>query len=97
MPALGALFVADDGALWVERPDLLDDPVIPELILTWGYRIATVPATSYDRFDHEGRFLGSVQLPPKFRPLKITRDTVLGVQPDDDDVEFIVRYRVGGR
>ena len=97
MPALGALFVADDGALWVERPDLLADPVIPELILTWGYRIATVPATTYDRFDQDGRFLGSVQLPPKFRPLKVTRDTVLGVQPDDDDVEFIVRYRVGGR
>jgi hypothetical protein len=96
LPALGDLFVADDGSVWVERPDLVKDPAIVELRRTMGTDVAPAPGTTWDRFDAHGCFLGSVELPPKLRPLQVTRDTILGVQADENDVEFIVRYRVTG-
>jgi hypothetical protein len=43
-------------------------------------------------FDEERRFLGSVTLPKRFDIRQITRDGILGVRRDADDVEQVVYY-----
>ena len=43
-------------------------------------------------FDPEGRLLGSVQMPERFRPTHIGADFVLGVARDEMDVERVRLY-----
>ena len=45
-------------------------------------------------FGHEGEWLGSVRLPSRFRVMEIGRDYVLGVMPDDLDVEAVQVLRL---
>jgi hypothetical protein len=47
---------AAEGAIWVERPDLVDDP----LLLEWS-RAGTQPAR-WDVFDPDGRYAGTVEM-----------------------------------
>ena len=48
-------------------------------------------------FDREGRFTGTVTLPPHFTPTDIGADFILGVWTDMDDIEHIRLYRVHRR
>lgn len=45
-------------------------------------------------FNPEGQLLGWVDMPERFRPTQITRDAVIGVWQDDDDVEYLRVYRL---
>jgi hypothetical protein len=92
LPPLGRLFAARDGAFWIERPDLADDPVARE----WSRGVQPSP-TKWDVFDTEGRFLGLVTLPAKFTPHVVATNSVTGVQRDEQDVEYVVRYEIGSR
>jgi hypothetical protein len=96
LPALGLLMVADDGSLWVERPDLVDDPGLVEFRRTFGTNRAPASPATFDRFDAKGCFLGSTVLPAGFLPFHVTRNTVLGMLPDQSGAEYIVRYAVSG-
>jgi hypothetical protein len=88
LPALGRLLVSARGTILVERPDLRPDPVLSELPSGM-----TRPQQSvYDLFDPTGRFLGSAQFAPTFRPLTVTETSILGVARDELDVEYVVRY-----
>jgi hypothetical protein len=88
LPALGRLLVSARGTILVERPDLRPDPVLSELPSGM-----TRPQQSvYDLFDPTGRFLGSVQFAPTFRPLTVTENAIVGVARDELDVEYVVRY-----
>jgi hypothetical protein len=48
----------------------------------------------WDVFDAEGRFLGSLRLPERFRITRITDDWVVGVQQNELDVERVTRLRL---
>jgi hypothetical protein len=92
---LRELLVARDGAFWVERADDAS-PAQLEYENYYGYiNRATGRSTRWDIFDEDGRFLGSVALPPTFNPMHVTERTVTGVLKDEMDVEYVVRYRVG--
>jgi hypothetical protein len=88
LPPLRRIRAARDGALWVERPDLVDDPVS----LEWTRGAAR--STSWDVFDSDGRFIGTVELPPRFRVYAVDTDWVVGVLPDELGVEHVVRWQV---
>lgn len=47
-------------------------------------------------FDGEGKVLGEVRLPPRFRTMDIGPDWILGVWQDEDDLEWVRIYRMGG-
>jgi len=47
------------------------------------------PSPSWSVFDARGVWLGDVTMPPRFRPLDVRGDRVLGVMTDDDDVPFL--------
>lgn len=50
----------------------------------------------FDVFEQTGAYLGEILLPPRFAPLEITTDYVLGVRRDDLDVEFVEMYLLHG-
>lgn len=45
-------------------------------------------------FNRDGRFLGELRLPGRFRALEIGDDYLLGIQRDDLDVEHLQRYAI---
>lgn len=77
-PHFGDLLIADDGRLWVRE---YDQP-------------ATHQPSRWEVFAREGRWLGHVILPPRFRPTHIGAAFVLGVRPDDYDVPHVQLLRL---
>lgn len=45
-------------------------------------------------FNPEGELVAWVDMPERFRPTQITRDAVIGVWQDDDDVEYLKVYQL---
>jgi hypothetical protein len=45
-------------------------------------------------YDHDGVWLGLVELPARFYPQEIGDDYVLGVWRDDTDVEYVRLYQL---
>ena len=76
MPAFAEFRTDDAGDLWVQE-----------------YPGADVDAPStWTVFDPEGRMLGGLSMPERFRPMQIGSDFVLGVWKDDLDVEHVRMY-----
>lgn len=78
LPAYATFVVADDGALWVGR-------YLPR---GQGER------QTFDVIDTTGASLGSVEMPARFSPSQVTRNQVIGVWLDEDDVAHIRVYRL---
>ncbi|MCH7476079.1 MAG: hypothetical protein IIA27_15625 [Gemmatimonadetes bacterium] len=51
-------------------------------------------ANNWSVFDAEGTLLGTLELPPRFKPLDIGPDYVLGLWRDADDVEHVRMYEL---
>lgn len=54
------------------------------------------PSADWDVFDREGRFLGVVMMPARFRPMVFRDDRIYGLWRDDRDVSYALRLRVVG-
>ena len=91
LPPIGRMFASSEGALWVERIDLVPDP----LELEWQRPPPPARETKWDIFDPDGRFLGTATLPPKFSPRLVGERWVLGVLRDELDVQYVARYEIG--
>ena len=78
MPAFSTLRADDAGNLWVQEYPGVD-PDAP---------------TQWTVFDPEGRMLGGLSMPGRFRAMQIGSDFVLGVWKDDLDVEHVRLYRL---
>lgn len=95
-PFFRQLHAAADGRIWVwryvtavKRDDIEPIPAQPERpLLTWRE-----PST-YDVFEPDGTFLGTVVLPSEFTPRVFRGEQVWGVRMDENGVEQVVRLRV---
>ncbi len=92
LPPIGRLLVSSAGALWVERIDLVPDPVV----LVWTRGPSAQRVSKWDVFDPAGRLLGTVTLPPGFSPRAVGEDWVLGILRDELDVQYVARLEIGG-
>lgn len=90
LPVLGRILASDDGAVWVERPDLVDDP----LLLVWS-RGGAQPSL-FDVFDPDGRFVGTVEAPTRSTVHAVGTDWMVVTERDELDVQYIVRYAMEG-
>jgi hypothetical protein len=88
LPPLGRVIAAPEGAILVERPDLIADPVAHE----WS-RVGPFP-THWDLFDAEGSFVGTILFPERFTPHAFDGTSVIGVGRDELGVEYVVRYGI---
>lgn len=79
-PAYDQLLVDREELLWVREFNPRADT------LSAGRR--------WSIFDPNGRWLGDVQLPPRFTLYEATAEHVLGVQIDDLDVQYVRAFRI---
>jgi hypothetical protein len=82
-PVLGRVFVAPGGRVLVERIDR--DPAPFD---------TTVRATHWDLLDPSGRIAGRMTLPPRTVPRRLRDSSLYVITRDDDDVPYVVRYRL---
>jgi hypothetical protein len=87
VPVTGTLRVSPDGWLWVRRLDVDPDRVASE------WTTGAPPRSSYwDVFDPDGHFQHTVRFPPRFTLYDVRPSEVIGVQRDELDVQYVVRY-----
>jgi hypothetical protein len=88
LPAYSAILATPAGEIWVREPDLTGAPGC------WCLAgLPTVPSR-WSVFDADGRWLGEVAMPPRFIPLEIGADYVLGRSREPDDAPRAVMYRL---
>lgn len=87
---ISRILASRSGALWVRRADLLDDP----LELEWRRPPPPRRSTIWDRFDAEGRYLGSASIDASLTPLVVGQDWVVGILRDSLDVQYLARFEV---
>ncbi len=80
LPTFDAMLRDETGALWL-RNDV--GPVQRDSI-----------PRQWTVFDPRGTWLGEVQLPRRVEVQQITRDRILGIWKDDDEVEHVRLYRL---
>ncbi len=88
-PPTRRIDISGDGELWVQRLDVHFDIANYE----------TIPGTPqtpfyYDVFDRDGRYRATLRMPPGVSPRWISHDAFVGILRDENDVEFVVRYRL---
>lgn len=95
-PYFRQIHVGEEGRIWIfryvdaiERDDIEPVPERPDRpLLTWR------EPWTYDVFEPDGTFLGSVVVPETFRPLVFRGETIWGALIDENGVEQVVRLRV---
>ena len=89
LPPVAALAGGSDGTIWVQRTlpiERMTATPILDALLAGG--------PVWDVLDREGRFLGSVTLPPRFTLKRISGQSVYGVHTDELDVQRVVRLAI---
>lgn len=92
LPVMTQLASGPDGTLWVQRigdlrsvhPMAMNTPDPPT---TWG-------GATWDVLDREGRYLGSVALPPRFRLMSFRGEVLVGAVADPRNVDSLVLLRL---
>lgn len=90
-PALTTVLGGPDGTLWVQRVD--PDEAL-ELDWTEGLQNLSLGSRDWDVFDPEGRYLGTVEMPDGFVPMRVRGDLIYGIHRDDLGIQRVVRLRV---
>lgn len=96
-PPIGGLHTGIDGTIWVRVAQ--PGTVIAEAERAPRARTFVHEPIVFDVFESDGRYLGDVSAPDRFLLMPhpvLSRERVWGVIHDDNDVSFIVRYRVAG-
>ena len=88
IPPFSDVLATPAGELWVREADLTGAPGC------WCFAgLSTVPS-KWSVFDGGGRWLGDVAMPPRFIPLEIGADYVLGRSRELDAISRVVMYRL---
>ena len=90
LPSFGALILDRSGHLWVQRFDYHSLFYTPGPVRTQTMTVAS----RWDVIDENGRWICSVELPPRFTPVEIGADYVAGLARDEDEVEQVRVYRL---
>jgi hypothetical protein len=88
LPSTAEILVDADGNVWVR------ESYVADYFARGGWGQVPDSATRWSIFNALGRWLGDMTMPARFRALQITRDAVLGLARDDDDVEHVRLYRI---
>ncbi len=88
-PVFAQVILSEDGTLWVQRIRTSRD--VPEGV-EWSAQ--DLGSNEWDVFDPEGRFLGVLEFPLRFQPLRQIDGVMWGLERDDFDVQSVVGYRV---
>lgn len=92
-PAFVTFFEGPEGSLWVQQVQSAREIAAAGGTLSLEDDLG---APDWDVFDHDGRFLGVVTLPPRFEPRVVRGNRIYGVQKDELDVQYVVAVEVRG-
>ena len=92
LPTLTSVRAGPDGTVWVQRMGAVED--VHPMALNSPDPPVAFGGPTWDVLDRDGRYLGSVDLPPAFRVVRITEDAIYGIQWDDFGVQRLVRLRL---
>jgi len=88
-PPVAQVLLEVDGHLWVQRTGALSDVAEDEAL-----DLQDLGSPLWDVFDPEGVFLGQIELPGRFQPLRMIDGVLWGLDRDDLDVSSVVGMRV---
>ena len=93
-PAYLQFLSGPEGTLWVQHVQSLADMTDEEAesfnpLLSLG-------GDDWDVFDGEGRFLGLVQMPARFQPIRFVGTDIYGIWQDEFDVQYLQKVAVIG-
>jgi hypothetical protein len=88
----GRIIVSNNGELWVDRVDIHGDAA--HYVSVPGH---TRSLFYYDVLDADGRYRFTGRMADRFSPRWVSGDTVRGGLRDEEDVEYVVRYRLDSR
>jgi hypothetical protein len=89
-PAFLNLLVADDGSTWLQQVQTADEFAASGA----EFNPQDLGSSRWDVFDREGRYLGVLEFPAKFTPVKLLGSEVWGIGRDEMDVQYVVKLRV---
>lgn len=91
-PAFANLIAGPDGSVWVQHIQPASE-LTEEELETYNL-MEDSGAPTWDVFDSDGRFLGAVEMPPRFTPRLFRGDMIYGVWRDELDVQYVTKLRV---
>jgi len=91
-PAYATLQGGPEGSLWVQHLQLPSE-LTPEEREHFNPTLG-LGSRRWDVFDPEGRFMGELEMPQRFQPLRIEHDRIYGIWRDDLDVQYVLILRV---
>ncbi len=99
-PAIAALMEGPGGLLWVQRvrpaSQFAPGEALPLSVTLQFYSAGMIASTTWHVFGTDARYLGEIELPPRFKAMRVVGDRVYGVATDELDVQYVVRLRVVG-
>lgn len=95
-PAFLNLLSGPEGSLWVQRVQTAEEMTAGGANFSIEDMGSGLNAPDWDVFDRDGRFLGTVTLPPRFRPSQFHGTRLYGVLKDDLDVSYAAALEVRG-
>lgn len=91
-PAFASLVAGPGGTLWVQHVR-----TAAQVEATGGeFSAQDIGGSAFDVFDPEGRFLGSIELPDRFQPLRAVGNRMYGIFRDELDVQHVMVLRIDG-
>jgi hypothetical protein len=91
-PAFSIFHVGPDGSLWIQ-PVRPPGGMSDEDISRYNF-LEDFGSSDWEVFDWEGRYLGVVNMPPRFQPRTFLEDRIYGVSRDTLDVQYVLRLRI---
>ena len=87
-PAFASILAGPDGSLWVQRLRSGSE------LGGEDFNVQDLGSPVWDVFDAEGRYLGEVEVPARFQPLRFSADLVYGIGRDELDFAGLKKYSV---
>lgn len=92
-PAFGQMFIGPEETIWAQRIRTARDmaEAAGEEV---EFNAQAIGSPEWEVFDAEGRFLGVVTMPDRFRPVNVEGDQIYGIWMDELDVQYVMRLQV---
>jgi hypothetical protein len=93
-PAYAQFLTGPNGSLWVQHlviPSQLSDEELEDFNPQTG-----LGSSKWDVFDGRGRYLGSLDMPERYQPVRFLGDRIYGIWRDDLDVQYVMQLRITG-
>jgi len=92
-PAFATMAVGPAGSVWVQQVRSGDE-IMGDDEEGAEFNPQDIGSPRWNVFDAEGRYLGEIEFPGKFQPLRVDGDLVYGIHRDELDVQSARAYRV---